>query len=73
MNQFSLRNNLLKFKTLRKLLSTVDESMEYTSQMNTEKPKDIDMEHVWFGNTRILTDYAQESPQTLPPKTDQST
>ena len=34
-------------------------------QINKEKPKDCNMEVVGLGNTRILTDYAQNPPRTV--------
>ena len=40
-------------------------SIEHVPRINKEKPKDINMELVALGNTRILTDYAHKSPRTL--------
>ena len=61
MNWLSLRVNLLEFsKTTGKLPILLEESMEYIDE---ERPKNVRIEPVGLGNTRIM--YAQKIPRTL--------
>ena len=46
MNWWSLRNNRLKFKTSREVLIILEDSTEYTSNINKEKPKDHYMHNI---------------------------
>ena len=54
-NRLSFRNYWLKFKFAGKVPIILEESMEYISQSNKGKPKDVNMYPVWLGKTRIST------------------
>jgi hypothetical protein len=49
MNQLSLRNIRLKFKTFGKLLKILEASVEYILKINKENRKDQNMEPVGLG------------------------
>ena len=60
-----LRKKRLEFKTSGKLLIVLEESMEYTLELTIENWQITTCNRLDFGNSRILTDYAQKSPRTL--------
>ena len=65
MNRLSLRNNRLKFKSAGKLPIILEEFIEYTSNLIKENRRMSTCNWLDFVNTRISTDYAKKSPQSL--------
>jgi hypothetical protein len=61
-----LRNDQFTFKASGNLITNpFGGNLQNIHQSNKEKLKDVNMQLVDLGNTRILTDYAQKSSRTL--------
>ena len=54
-------DNRLKFKDFRENYPTSWRNLENIRQVSDERPKDVNMEPVELGNTRISTKNAQKS------------
>ena len=65
MNWVNFRVNWLKLKTSGKLPIILEEFREHIPQINKEKLKDVNMDAIEIGNTRISTNYVQKSPRSL--------
>lgn len=68
MNQSSLKNNRIKFKTYENLITDpIKKNLENIPQFNKENPRDVNMSPVGLGNTtRISTNHAQMEADRSP-------
>ena len=54
--------NRSKFKTFWEKIQSLWRKLEDITQISKEKPKDVNIQLVGLGNTRVLTIYAQNIP-----------